>query len=120
MATASCTFTPNAFPKGHIDHLDSRDLVGTLAIGASPGTYVTNGLPLTSASAQAYSANAPFWGEIHGISGFQYLFDPTNDTVRIFQQDGTTGALTEIGNGVAIPAGVSGDTIYARFTVKRT
>lgn len=120
MATASCTFTPNSFPKGHIEHLDSRTLVGTIAIGASPGTYVTNGLPLTSASAQAYSENTPFTGEIHGISGYQYLYDPTNGTVRIYQQDGTTGALTEIANGVAIAAGISGDTIYAKLTVKRT
>jgi hypothetical protein len=51
-----------------------------------------------------------------GISGYVYAYvkgtDNSNGLIKIFVQDGTaTNPLAELGNGTAIPAGVSGDTI---------
>lgn len=116
MATATCTFTPTPYNKGKDNTQRHEVTYGLIAIQASPATYVTNGLPLTSLG-EVQSLDAfPMWGSINGLLGFVYAYDFTHGTVRIFQQNATTGGLVEITNGTAIPANVSGDAaIQARF-----
>lgn len=123
MATATAIVTISAYPNGVDNTLRHEVVFGTLAVQASPATYVTNGLPVTfdSASREKIKANTlvAVWGDIAGVSGFFYQYDVVRKTLRIYQQDGTTGKLTELANASAIPAGVSGDTIQVRFEFNR-
>lgn len=122
MSTATAVVTINSYPNG-VDNTQRSEIVkGTLAIGASPLTYVTNGLPITYANNEAIksltlTAN---WGVIYGIAGYVYQYDPAHNTVRIYTTAETSGVpLVELTNTTAIPSGVSGDTIYCRFEFAR-
>lgn len=120
MANSVATFTPNAFPQGKIATQNAFLLFGTIAFSA--GNYVTNGVPLANIASRDIAIGAgvlPFYGSIDGVSGFQYTFDSVHQTVRIYEQNATTGALVEIGNGIAVPAGVTGDVISALMVVNR-
>ncbi len=95
----------------------AQKLFGVAAVGA--GNYVTGGLPLTwvgagglteyngavflpqSAKTVPYSAH---FESIEG-SGYTYQWDQAADTLRIFE------AGTELTNGAAVPAAVTGDVI---------
>jgi hypothetical protein len=116
MATATLVTTVNAFPTGIDQTGRFGHLYGTIAIGTG-GTYVTNGLPADWAVEEnIYTPGTPFIAFGYSIdSGFVYTYDPTNDTWRIFQQDGTTGGLTEIANG----ASVTQDTVQFHATFQR-
>lgn len=129
MATATAVVTINAYPNGVDNTLRHEVVFGTLAVSASPATYLTNGLPVTfdTASKEKVKSSTlvPMWGFIQGVAGYQYTYDPVHGTIRIFESPAVASAPsvaapgTELTNGSAIPAGVSGDTIFVRFEVNR-
>lgn len=114
MSTAAATPTINAYPTGRSFDGLHYHFYGTIAVGASPAAYVTNGLPLSFLGSEYTTNQNPFTGTIWSASsGYVYAFDPAHQTLRIFSAAETSGApLVELGNGTAIPSGVSGDTIY--------
>lgn len=106
MATAKVTVTVTDTDK------EGRYLkvLGTLAISANPDTYVTNGLTVNLNDPLIKASRAPKQVAVRSQSGWIYAFVPgsdnTNGKLKIF-----TALGTELGNGVAIPAGNSGDTL---------
>lgn len=118
MANSAATYTPNAFPKGHTDFLDKRGHFGTITISA--GNYVTNGIPVSLAGVLYGAPPNPFWGYLDSpTSGYSYAFDPTNQSVRVYQCAGSGNPMTELTAGSATPAGVTGDTIQAMFVTNK-
>jgi hypothetical protein len=85
-------------------------VLGSIALQASPATYVTGGLTLNFNVALIKAQRVPQRVNIWSQNGYIYSYVPgtdnTNGTMKIF-----TAIGTELGNGVAIPAGNSGDTI---------
>jgi hypothetical protein len=121
MGTANATITINGYPKGK-DNTERHDIVfGTVAIDASPATYGSVGCPVVLANPeQAKSvSDTPVWGDVQGLSGYIYRYDPGNGTVRIFDVAGSSFSpplpMTELTVGKAIPTAVSGDTVYAKL-----
>lgn len=123
MATANAK--PTVLP--HSDATLRYEIVqGTIAIDASPATYAQNGLTVDFTGQEAIKSSQPptrvkVWSMQPAASPtstlYFYRFNPgtamNNGKLQIFVQDGTLNdPLQEVGNGVAIPAGVSGDTIY--------
>jgi hypothetical protein len=92
------------------------NVLGTLAVSAGPDTYATNGLTVNLNDPLIKAQRAPLFAAIYSSGGYTYYFTPgsnnTNGKLKIF-----TALGTELGNGVAIPAGNSGDTVtfHARF-----
>src|SRR5690348_14781320 len=115
MATATTTVAVNAFPTGVDETGRFGHLYGTITIG-SGGTYVTNGLPVTWGVAQNVFADAPFFCTAFSLStGFAYAYDATHNTLRIFEQNATTGGLAELANAASVTA----DTLQFHATFKR-
>lgn len=136
VANAKVTVGGTSGPLGILDGTDnSQKLIeayGTIAIDASPSTYTTGGIPLVNAANVALNAWAnekikaspikasdtgptPLIVYIESTtgSGFWYTYNSTTNKVQIF----TTGTATqapaaELANAAAIPAGVSGDSIF--------
>lgn len=110
MATATAVLTPNKYnPSVSFGSFNSREkceLQGTLAIGASPAYYVTNGLPLTFSSNESIKSltTTPQFGIVDGVSGYLYAYDPVHDTVRIYQSAGSTPAGTIASTTTITPA----------------
>lgn len=124
MSQATVVFTANKFPFGVDTTERHQNVFGTLAISASPDTYTANGLPIELDSYEyvksGYPALSPpvvlsppqptfpVWADIDSLTGINsYVYDPVHGTLRIFVSG------TEVAGGAAIPAGVSGDTIFA-------
>jgi hypothetical protein len=89
---------------------------GSVAISASPATYTTGGIAFNLDVPLIKASRTPSWVEIFGISGYTYVYvkgvDNSTGLLKIFVQDGIAGnPLAEMANALAIPAGVSGDTI---------
>ena len=64
------------------------------------------------------SATNPTHVDIDGVAGFMYVYDYTNNTIRIFVTGAAAlGAMTELVGGSPLTAGISTDTIkyYAVF-----
>jgi len=120
MAASTATTTINAYPLG-VDNTQRRQIIdGTVAISPSPGTYVTNGLPISFTNEQLKVVSTkPAAVSFSGLAGYVYVYDYTHATIRIFETgNATTGVpLQELANALAMPAGVSGDTItfHAEF-----
>jgi hypothetical protein len=97
-------------------YMDSKCLhvLGTVAFGASPGTYAANGLTLALTDPLIKAQRSPLLVRIIGQAKvnaqiqYDYTYVPgtnnSNGLVKIF----TGGAEVATGN---MPAGVSGDTI---------
>ncbi len=88
-----------------------QHVVGLVAL--SNFNYITNGIPL-SWSGQEFvkSATSPIHVDLDGIAGFMYVYDYTNNTIRIFVTSASAlGAMTELVNGAPLTTGVSTDTI---------
>lgn len=119
MATATAVFTPAKYPNGNDNSQRNQHLYGTIAVQASPATYVTGGLPLTIApgSAEAVKSLNPtnfVWADVDSITaGNGYTVQLSASKLRI------SVAGAELTNGEAIPSGVSGDTIQAHLVVSR-
>lgn len=124
MAVATATVTVSAFPNGQTNDERFIHVLGTIAISASPATYATGGLalsftPLASDSGGFISVlpdNAtPVMVYIDSVGGglFEYGWNKANNKIQIFAASAGaagTAPFVELG-AVAIPAGVSGDTI---------
>jgi len=89
---------------------------GTLAIGASPGTYTAGGILLNFNQSQIKATRIPIFVTIQGQSGYEYAYvngtNASNGKLKIL-----TTAATEVTAG-AMPAGVSGDTIQFKAEFK--
>lgn len=114
MATATTTLTKNSFPAGS-DFTGRRHFTyGTVAVQASPATYVTGGLTLSFAGLDipsTYTTPLDANFKSNAGSGFTYLWNAATNKLQIFTGAAAQSALTELTNGAAIPAGVSGDVI---------
>ena len=120
MATA--TATPKidvGGPKGYriFNDNDMAHVFGTIAISASPATYLTGGLPLNFLGVTGFpSPNTPYWVWVTAADGqvaYQYQWRKSTGNLIIY----TAGA--ELANALAIPAVVSGDTIQFEAVVQR-
>ena len=126
MATAAVTVTATTqktWNDGQRIHA-----VGTIAIGASPGTYqnlANGGMVMNFQAAKLPVQQIPDYVKIDGIAGYIYAWDPSIGTTAatpafgIFESSGSTGAMTELSNGATIPSGVSGDTITFHAIFKK-
>lgn len=91
-------------------------VLGTIAIDASPATYATGGLAMNFSVPLIKATLAPVHVSVSGQSGYVYIYIPGADAtaglLKIFVQDAiAANPLAEMANALAIPAGVSGDTI---------
>jgi len=86
------------------------NVFGTVAIDANPATYATGGIVMNLSHPLVKAQGPPIVVYVQGIGGLFYAFVPgstvSNGLLKLF-----TAVGTELGNGVAIPAGNSGDTI---------
>lgn len=69
-----------------------QHVINTLTVGS--GNYLTNGLPVSWLLEQIKSATNPVWVAMQGVAGYQYVWDFTNLTLRIFQSAPFTPAGT--------------------------
>lgn len=95
---------------------DKYFVVGTVTISASPATYVGGGLVMNFLTALIKASRVPIAVFVYGISGYIYSYvagtDASNGLLKVFVQDAVaTNPLLEMANALAIPAGLSGDTI---------
>lgn len=99
------------------------EVMGSVAISASPATYAAGGVVMSLAHPLIKAGRTPISVSVQGISGVTYAYVPSTDAtlgkLKILVQDATNNnPLKEITDGGAIPAAVSGDTInfYAIWT----
>jgi len=85
-------------------------VIGTLSINANPATYTTGGIVCSLSHPLIKAQRPPQFVDILSVNGNLYTYIPgtniSNGLLKIF-----TAIGTELGNGVAIPATNSGDTI---------
>jgi len=119
MAQATCTLTINHQVAGD----GILEVFGTIAITANPDTYASNGLTLdftriASGSPTVKASRVPMRVDINAPSGYVYQYvngtTARDGKIKILTGAAAQSALTELTNGAAIPAGVSGDTINFR------
>lgn len=94
-------------------------VIGTIAIGANPGTYAAGGLALSFVGQEFIKSDLkPKYITIFGVGGFIYQYVLSTSKVMIFTGAAAQAALTELATA-AVPAGVSGDVIgfYAIFNL---
>ena len=112
MATSGVTLNP--YPTGVANVLGGILRSGTLAFTA--GNYVTDGIPVTFQTGVAgvrQNVKPPFAQVESPSSGYVYRYDPGHGTIRIFQGGAAVSEpLAELANATALPAGVTGDTVY--------
>ena len=120
MATATATPTIDVGGiKGYriFNDNDMAHVYGTIAVQASPATYVTGGLPLNWLGVAGFpTRNTPYFvwvGAADGQVAYQYQWRKSTGTIMIY----TAGA--ELANALAIPAAVSGDVIQFEAIVQR-
>ncbi len=92
-------------------------VLGTLAIGASPGTYTTGGIALNLNQSSIKASRTPLQVKVKGIAGYDYevVLGSDNSNAKLIIRAQTSGAaagdpLGELAAS-AMPAGVSGDSI---------
>lgn len=108
MPLPTLTFTVGDYPAGK-DQTHSKVVVfGSLTIGAG-GLYQTNGLPLSFAGAEfepiSPDQSVPVWADFYSPStGFVYRYDPTHQSLRIWEQTTVAGPLVELANGASVTA----------------
>ena len=126
MTVTASTLTLNPYPNGK-DNTQRRTIYnGTVAIGASPLTYASGGVPvswasLSNAAAELFteenSTPIEAWFESVSGSGYWYVYNVATSKLQIFV-GGASASLpaAELAAG-AVPAGVSGDSIvfHAEF-----
>lgn len=130
MAGATVTLTEASYPFGITEANDTLIIYGTAAFSASPATYATGGIALswatlssnkTSSKGDGTNSGTPFFARFTSVggSGFVYVWNKATETLQIFTGAAAQSALTELTNGAAIPAGVSGDVIGFEARFKR-
>jgi hypothetical protein len=95
MSNPSASFTPNAFPNGMDQTLGHVRLEGYLTVApGTSGVYQANGVPISFNSNMAGYNPTPFmcWLESQNY-GYEYKFDPTNQTMHIFQDSQFPGGF---------------------------
>jgi hypothetical protein len=118
MATATVTLTKNAYPNG--EDTTNRHIIifGKAVIQASTATYAAGGLALNwlQAGTLNTTATAPLWVAFQSVSGsgYVYLVNASTGKLQVFSGAAAQSPLTELTDGEAMPAGVSGDTINFR------
>jgi len=110
MAVATITLTPTeSWDDGKRIHV-----IGTLAISAAADTYGVGGLAVpTPAVPGVVSSSKPYDFIANGLAGYIFTYDFTNAKlmVRVLKNAAATNdPLSEL-TAIAIPAGLSGDTI---------
>lgn len=116
MAVSTCIFTENSFPSGRALARDKQIFFGIITIGGASGTYPANGLPLNFTPGPPVSNTPPIYGDLNGVAGYVYVFDPVHQTVRIYQsgvESASAAPLAELATNSTTPSGVTGDTIQA-------
>jgi hypothetical protein len=122
MATAKAVPTTAAYPNGRDNTQRQAIHYGTIAVDASPATYSAGGLAINWAMADnRFSQLNPYFVEFQSRtgSGFFYTYNYTTNKMLIRTGAAAQTALTELTDGGAIPAGVSGDTIGYRAEWQR-
>ena len=109
--------------------IDQKTITIYVQLAFSAGYYTVGGVP---AGIQAYAGTLTIndtqflWGDVRseepfttslGIGGYNYKYNPLNDTIQIFEGPVATGY--ELTASQAIPAGVLNDVIIGRFTWNR-
>lgn len=103
---------------------DTYKVLGTLAVDASPATYVTGGIALSFFQAAIKASRTPLAVNVVGIAGYKYEYvagvDASTGKLIIRAQTSGAAAGDPLGElaASAIPAGVSGDTITFEATFK--
>lgn len=123
MTVTSVTVTLNPFPNGKDQTLRRTIYSGTASFGASPLTYATGGIAVSwpslfNSAGELFTAEettpieADFWSV--SASGYWYVYNQSTGKLQILVGGSTTSVPSaELAAG-AVPAGVSGDTIYFR------
>jgi hypothetical protein len=124
----TATYTINPYPNGIANNFTSQRIKGTVTI--SSGTYPTGGYPAPGNANVVWAAGSQeqvksllppnelwFQSIAHPPSGYEYCWDQTANTMRIFQSAGSAAPMVEISGSV--PAGVTGDTIQFVMEVPR-
>lgn len=140
-ANAKVTITAAADPRWGDAVDNSQQLTvayGTIAVDANPATYATGGVALVNASNTSLGAwnqepiksappagktsPQPVWVDIADVSGtgYVYTWNKANNKLQIWTSNGAApNALLEFTNATAIPAAVSGGTLYVRAVFYR-
>jgi|SRR5579872_4080379 len=126
MTVTAMVLTLNHFPNGK-DNTQKRSIYnGTAAIGASPLTYASGGVPviwsqMANAEGELFTAEeaTPIecWFESVSGSGYWYVYNAATSKLQIFVGGASANLpAAELAAG-AVPAGVSGDSIvfHAEF-----
>lgn len=122
---AAATVTLTAYNENYGTDLTAKRFImrGTAAISASPATYATGGLAVTYTEIKSADGNAvlvpgqnttPDSFSAYSVSGSGYIYSWNKSTGKLMilvQGAAATDPLAEIGNGTAIAAAISGDTI---------
>jgi len=118
-ATAVPTVVKSWFDSG------GYNIIGTLAIDASPAEYEAGGILMNMNQAAIKASRTPIRVAVKGISGYSYEYvagtDNSNGLLIIRAQKASASdhdPLTELADDTAIPAGVSGDTVTFEATWK--
>ncbi|MGH9535482.1 MAG: hypothetical protein ACRD2E_11560 [Terriglobales bacterium] len=111
MALPVLTFAVNDYPAGK-DQTHSKVIAyGTLTI-TTGGSYVTGGIPLSFTGYEfapiATGTGEPIFAQFQSpTSGYQYVFDSTNQTLRIFEGAAAVSEpLAELANNASVAADV--------------
>jgi hypothetical protein len=112
MADATTTVTVNSYPDGLDMGINKGRIFGSVAIAS--GNYVTNGLPIVFSGIVPGLSGDVVDVVFESIGGNVYTYDRTNKTMRMY-----SAYATEYGNGVALGAGIYGDTVYFQATVNK-
>lgn len=114
MAEATLTLTVNGSPNG-VDNTQRHQVLFGIAALSAGGTYATDGIPVAFAFLDQeggvfipdFNTLTPVWAQFQSLAGgtYQYLYDPTHGTLRIYQ------AGVELANAAAITV----DTIGCRL-----
>lgn len=111
--------TISPYPNGAEFAPQKARLWGTVAIGAE--NYPVDGVPVAFAGLVAGAAGSVVTARFYSAtSGYTYVYDPVNLTIRVFYGGAAVSTPSqELASGVAIPAAVTGDTIYFEATLNR-
>lgn len=107
----------NSFPNG-VDYTQRSEILsGQIVLS---GTYVTGGIPLNWLTATNGSVTGskhlpssndskPYkvWLASAGTTGFEYLWNKTNNTLQIYQNAAVSGPATELPNATALPTEIA-------------
>lgn len=124
MADSTVVATFYSYPNGNDNTMRRQILRGTVAIGASPGTYTAGGYALNNVFAQeqvkSSDYNAPASLKFYSVSGsgYTYVWIRSTNKLMVLTGSAAQSPSAQLSNGNT-PAGVSGDTIEFELAVPR-